>query len=337
MNKTIKFVGHLTTVGPVNVTLPNVVGIPRNTHGAYYIPSSSFRGFLRSTAATAISQLLKKEGKLLGLDDIYMNFSGVDTGRKLKLGGGYERIGANLEIRETNPQISSFGNFAIAGKLKVGNAYCDPNINPITTYGNGSRNHPFNRNPSLIGFVDPTELDYLKGVMDADAKSALDTADLKALEKKLLAKSKKLTGDEKKAVLNELEEVKENIRDIKDDRTGSSESILRILAGFSAIDVGHTLSHRMILTNPSEQDFNYLLWVLWKGSANFNIGGHQNLGCGEIHAEWDIIETSLDDPTPRKIGSLKINDDGFQLDQIDFDPKEIDNAISNSKFDFTVF
>jgi hypothetical protein len=335
--KTIKFIGQITTVAPVTVALPNVTGIPRNTHGAYYIPATSIRGFLRSTAATAISQLLQKQGKTLTVDEIYMNFSGVDTGRKIKLGGGYERIGKNLEIREKNPQVSNFGNFGVAGKLKVGNAYCDPNSNPITTYGNGSRNHPFNRNPSVIGFVDPNELGYLKSVMDADSQTALETADLKTLKKQLQSKAKQLTGEDKKAVFKEIEDIDQKIKETKETRVGTTESILRPLDGFSAIDAGHTLEHRMILNNPSDQDFNFLLWVLWKGSVNFNLGGHQSLGCGEVHAHWDIVESTFDDPTPRKIGTLKINDDGFQLDKIDFDPKQIDNAISNEQFDFTVF
>lgn len=335
--RTIKFIGNLKTVSPVNVTLPNVTGIPRNSHGAYYIPASSIRGFLRSTASTAIALLLQRENKVLSVDEHYMNFSGVDTGRKIKLGGGYERIGKNLDIREKNPQVSNFGNFGIAGKLKVGNAYCDSNIDPITIYGNGSRNHPFNRSPAAIGFIDPSELDYLKSVMDADAQTALETADLKAQKKQLQAQAKKLTGDEKKAIFKEIEDIEQIIKATKETRVGTTESILRPLDGFSAIDVGHTLQHRMILNNPSDQDLQYFLWVLSKASINFNIGGHQNLGCGEVHAEWDITETTFDDPSPRKIGSLKIDDDGFQLHQIDFNPKAIDNAISNGSFDFTVF
>lgn len=335
--RTIKFIGNLKTISPVNVTLPNVTGIPRNSHGAYYIPASSIRGFLRSTASTAIALLLQRENKFLSVDQHYMNFSGVDTGRKVKLGGGYERIGKNLDIREKNPQISSFGHFAIAGKIKVGNAYCDSNVNPITIYGDGSRNHPFNRSPSTIGFIEPSELGYLKSVMDADAKTALATADLKANKKQLQAQAKKLTGDEKKAIFIKIEDIDQLINETKDARVGSTESILRTLDGFSAIDVGHTLQHRMILNNPSDQDLQYFLWVLSKASINFVIGGHQNLGCGEVHAEWNIIETTFDDPSPRKIGSLKIDDDGFHLSQIDFNPKAIDNAITNGSFDFTVF
>lgn len=335
--RTIKFIGNIKTVSPVTVTLPNVTGIPRNSHGAYYIPASSIRGFLRSTASTAIAMLLQKENKVLSVDQHYMNFSGVDTGRKVKLGGGYERIGKNLDIREKNPQISNFGHFGIAGKLKVGNAYCDSNIDPITVYGNGSRNHPFNRSPAAIGFVDPSELDYLKSVMDADAQTALETADLKAKKKQLQAQAKKMTGDDKKAIFKEIEDIEQIIKDTKETRVGTTESILRPLDGFTAIDVGHTLQHRMILNNPTDQDLQYLLWILSKASINFNLGGHQNLGCGEVHAEWDIIETTFDEPTPRKIGSLKIDDEGFQLDQIDFSSKAIDNAISNGSFDFTIF
>ncbi|HCV3190503.1 TPA: hypothetical protein OV554_003652, partial [Acinetobacter baumannii] len=124
--KNIKFSGNITTVSPICVTLPHQTSIPKNTHGSSFIPSTSFRGMLRSMSTFAICKLLKQHETELPLDTIYMLSSGVDTGRKIKLGGGYETLGKNKSIREANPQVSNFGNFAMAGKLKMGNAYCDP-------------------------------------------------------------------------------------------------------------------------------------------------------------------------------------------------------------------
>lgn len=335
--RTIKFVGHITTVSPVSISTPDNDGMLRNTHGAYYISASSFRGMLRHTASKAIAELLHREGKTLTTDTHYMNFTGTDTGRKLKLGGGSERLASNIEIRKKNPQISSFGNFTIAGKIKIGNAYCDQNINPITIYGAGSRNHPFNRDSSLIGFIPESELLYLKEIIDADSKSALATAGLKSEKDKLIREAKQLTGDDKKEILKQVKDIEAEIKAVKSDRTGSENTITFPIAGFEAIDLGHKLSHRMILTNPSELDLQYFLWTLWRSSVDFHVGGHRNVGCGEIAADWDIIESSFDDPTPRKIGRLVINQDGFQLEQIAFNPKEIDNAISSGEFNFDVF
>ena len=90
--KTVKFIGTITTVSPVNVSLPSVKGIPKNSHNAYYIPASSLRGMLRSTASHAIAHELAKVDKKLSVDDIYINFSGVDIGRRVKLSGGYETV-----------------------------------------------------------------------------------------------------------------------------------------------------------------------------------------------------------------------------------------------------
>lgn len=335
--KNIKFIGQITTVAPVVVTLPNQSGIPKNAQGSYYIPATSLRGMLRSVASHAISSLLHANGKKLSVDDIYMMFSGVDTGRKNKLGGGYEILGKNLEVRQTNPQISSFGNFSIAGKLKMGNAFCDKNSNPVSKYGNGSRNHPFNRNQNLFNFVQEDELAYLKGIMEADALTSLETADLKDEKVKLKNQLKQVSGDEKKEIFNQIEDIDKKIKDAKNARTGSTESILRPLDGFDAIDPDQNLDHRFTLTNPDDNELQFLLWVLYKASVDFRVGGHQNLGCGDIHGHWVITETSFENPQPTKLGELTINDDGFQLTGIEFNPQAIESAIIDGTFDFSMY
>lgn len=336
--KNIKFIGHIETISPVSVSLPNHTSMPKNTHGAYYIPSGSIRGMLRSMSTYSICKILKDKLNVeLPVDVIYMLQNGADTGRELKLGGGYETLAKNLPIRLANPHISNFGNFATAGKVKMGNAYCDPNINPITQYGNGSRNHPFNRNPDLLNFVKPSEIDYLKDIMQADALTSMETAEYKQQEAKLKSSLRTADNDEKKAIFSQLEEIEATIKAIRSKRAGSSETILFALPGFDAIDLGHTLSHRFTITNASELELNYLLWVFYKASSFFRVGGHQNIGCGEISAHWTITETSLDNPTPKKLGELIMNDDGFQLTGINFDPVAIEDAIISGTFDFTAY
>jgi hypothetical protein len=336
--KNIKFTGQITTVSPFSVKLPGQIGIPKNSHGAYFIPASSFRGMLRSTALHAICQTLDTVDVELPVDAIYMNGNGADTGRKVQLkNNGTETIAKNIQSREINPQISSFGNFAMAGKLKMGNAYCDLGVNPITRYGNGSRNHPFNRNSNLLKFVKADEAEYLKDVMKADALASLETSDLKNQKTKIENLIKLADAEEKKTLFAEKDEIEQKIKSVKEARVGSSETILRTLDGFDAIDCGHQLNHRFSLSNPSDTELQFLLWVLYKASASFRIGGHQNIGCGDISAHWEITETSFEDPMPKKIGTLTINDDGFQITGIEFNPKQIDDAIKNKTFDFTVY
>lgn len=336
MSKTIRFIGTLETIGPVAISLPKMGGnIPKNSKGIYYIPATSFRGALRSAATHGIAEVLNRSNLFLNVDEHYMNFSGVDTGRCNSLGGGYERLGANLKSREKNPHISLFGNFTLGGKLGFGSAYC-LDESPVVNYGNGSRNHPFNRIPDLVDFVKPDELEYLQSIMEADALTAVETSDLNAEKKELQAKLKKLTGEDKKAAQAKIDELDELIRKIKDGRAGASESILRPLAGFEVIDAGNQLSHRMVLNNATDEELKYLLWALWKLSSNFYIGGHRNIGCGEVHASWKIIETSLSDPKPKTIGELSINDDGFVLTGIEFDGYAIDQKIANGEYDFSM-
>lgn len=338
--RNIKLVGHIKTVAPVVVSLPSVAGIPKNAQGQYYIPATSVRGMLRGAATVSVCAILNTVGKRLSTDDIYMNYSGVDTGRKIKLGGGYETIGKNIAIREANPIISLFGNFALTGHLKVGNAFCDANTSPISVYGNGSRNHPFNRNPNLFDFVSNNEMEYLKGVMEADALTSLETSDLKNEKVQLKSQLKQADSDEKKIIYAQLDEIDAKIKATKQARTGSSESILRTLDGFEAIDPDHNLQHRFTLTNPSQNDLNFFLWTLYKASAYFNIGGHQNLGCGEVHAFWEIKETSLENPIPKIIGTITIDDDGFKLEGMEdanFNPKLIEAAIIDGAFDFSKY
>lgn len=240
-------------------------------------------------------------------------------------------------MRIANPHISNFGNFAAAGKLKMGNAYCDKNVNPITRYGNGSRNHPYNRNQDLFKFVPPDEIDYLKGIMEADALASLETADFKQMIAQLKTKLRTADTEEKKEIFSQIGELDEKIDAIKVARTGSSESIMHPLKGFEAIDVGYTLDHRFSLSNPSEIEMNFLLWTLYKASVSMRIGGKQNVGCGDIHGTWDITELSFEHQKPKKIGEIAINDDGFQWSGFDFDPKAVEDAIIDGTFDFTKY
>lgn len=337
MSKTLKFIGNITTLSPVTITLPNVKGMPRNSHNAAFIPASSLRGMLRHVAHFALVELLEKNDQHFTVDEHYMLASGVDTGRKLKLGGGYETIGKNSNVRSKNPLISLFGNFTVGGRLKVGNAASNPNDSVVITLGNGSRNHPFNRNSKLIGFVPENELAYLQDVMNADALASIEVGEIKSELAKLKTANKLATPEEKKLNLLRIDELNEQIRLTKDARIGATEAILRPLDGFEAIDQDIRLSHRMTLTNPTDDEFRFIIWVLKKASANFSIGGHQNLGCGDISAEWKVLETSFDKPEPKEIGVIRITDEGFSISGFDFDFKAFEKSLINGNFDFKVY
>lgn len=335
-HRTVKFIGHIETISPVTVALPNNTGIPKNTHGAAYIPASSIRGMLRHTAHFAIAQLLAKQDKHLSVDEHFMLASGIDTAQKQNLkGNGTETIAKNQKVREANPAMSLFGSFVLDSRLKVGNAVAEVTDKALITLGNGSRSPVFSRTPELLKFVAHEELDYLHQVMSADKKTAAELEEVKSEMKHLENLNKTSTAEEKKENFARIDELKQIINETKDSRVGSRESIRFILPGFEAIDQGVKLSQRMTLSNPTDDEIAFLLWVLTKASVDFNIGGHRNLGCGDIKAKWTIVSSSFDHPEPQEIGKITIDDTGLNLEGLKFDYKGFEEKIISGGFDFT--
>lgn len=343
--KNYKFVGTITTISPVSVALPKATGMPTNTHGSAYIPASSIRGFLRSIAHHAVVLELHKNGTTLSIDQHYMNGSGVDTARKIKLGGGYETVNKNLPIRQKNPILSLFGNFVVGSHTQIGNALANPNENPLITLGNGSRNHPFTRNNELLNHVEEDELEYLQKIMSATSDTAEQTDGVKKQIDQLKKDLKKAEKDAKAAIFAQIDQLNEEMAAIKQSRTGSAESVQRPLDGFEAIDAGYSLSHRIQVTDVTDNELEFFLWVLYKASFDFRIGGHSNLGCGVIHADWDVSVSSLEQPQPQKLGKITINDDGFTIkpnesitdNKLNFNPSNVEEKIHNGTYDFTFY
>ncbi|EOZ8645470.1 RAMP superfamily CRISPR-associated protein [Acinetobacter baumannii] len=343
--KNYKFVGTITTVQPVSISLPKTIGMPINTHGSAYIHAASIRGFLRSIAHQAVVLELEKMGKKLTVDQHYMLGSGVDTARVVKLGGGYEAVNKNLPIRTKNPLISLFGNFVVGSHFQIGNALASPNENPLVVLGNGSRSHVFTRNKNLVNSIDENELEYLQNVMSATADTAEQTGNIEDQISKLKKQLSKADPEAKAAIFTQMAKLDEEMKEVKASRTGSPESIQRILRGFEAIDAGYTLSHRLQITDVTGDELEFFLWVLYKAGYDFRIGGHLNLGCGQVHAEWDVSVSSLDEPKPTKLGKVLINDDGLEIipnndvsnNKLVFDPSKVEEKIRNGTFDFTVY
>ncbi|MBO6224243.1 MAG: hypothetical protein J6N72_02145 [Psychrobacter sp.] len=98
--QTYKLIGTITTIQPVNITLPNTKGMPM-TQGKPMIPASSIRGWLRHSAHNAVTQAYAKEGKFLDVDTHYLLASGVDTGRVLSV------TGQILKSEPTMPFVSN--------------------------------------------------------------------------------------------------------------------------------------------------------------------------------------------------------------------------------------
>lgn len=342
--RTIKFVGTMVAVSPLAVSMPaeaklakqSAIKMPRNAQNHAYFPASSIRGWLRSISLFALNELIQKEGlEPLTVDQQYMYGNGVDTARVLESDrtGKYEKIGENNAVRAKNPLLSLFGRWGLSGVLSVGNALPNQIENTTVILGDGTRQHPFNRNGKLLSFVKDDEVGYLKDILNRDALVATETADLKDEEKSLKRELKTADAERKKEIFSRLAEIDEAVKAVKEASSGSKEAIQRPLSGFEAIDAGVELMQSMTLLNPSDDEFNAFLWVLSKASADLRLGGHHNVGCGEVEFSWNVIESTFDNPKAIKLGEVILNRDGFEIKGIEFDPQQFEENLVDGTFD----
>ncbi|WP_436659646.1 RAMP superfamily CRISPR-associated protein [Acinetobacter sp. P1(2025)] len=325
--KNIKLIGTLTTVTPVSVSIPDTNGMPKNSFGQPYIPATSIRGWLRSSAYHGVIELLNRHDIKLSVDEHYMLSKGVDTAKVVTTTSGTEKVAKNNSVRQNNPVFSLYGRWGLAGVLSVGNAFSKTE-NVLVTVGAGVRNHPFNRDESLIDFVKLDEKDYLTDILSADSQTSADTSDYKKQIATLKRELKAADSDRKKEIFAEIESAEKSIREVKDARVGASETIQRPIEGFEAIDANVELSHTFILKDPSDDEFQAFLWSLYKASVDLSIGGHANVGCGLVNFNWDVYSSSFENPTPTIIGNISLTqENGFVLNGIDFDPKAFEDRI----------
>lgn len=321
--RTIQLIGHIETIQPVNITLPNTKGMPKS-QGFPMIPASSLRGYLRHACHQGITEILHRNDRLLDIDTHYLIATGVDTGRVLGVAGQNTKVGSNQAIRLKHPLLSLFGYWGLSGKLAVGNAVAT-NENALFKVSGGARQHVFNRNEELSNFIDPSEIPRLQDILEADKYSAEAISGYKEERKNLVIEQRNADhADDKLACKNRIDEIDVLIREAKDMRVGASESIQRPLDSFEAIDQGQMLPHRMTLKSPTVIELHLALWAIAMASITPYIGGHNNSNCGEIHAKWDVMVTDIDNLTPKNIGEVGFNDErgffctveGFNVDEI---------------------
>ncbi|MBO6224242.1 MAG: hypothetical protein J6N72_02140 [Psychrobacter sp.] len=223
--------------------------------------------------------------------------------------------------------LSTWGYWGLAGKAAVGSAVA-ASKDALFVINGGARQHVFNRNEALSGFVNASELDYLQKIISADAFTAealVDhKAELKDQKKAIMATTDK---EEKAEIKVRIEEIEALIRAAKDSRDGAKESIQRPLEMIEAINEGEMLPHRITIKNPNEHELNLLLWSIAMGSLHPFIGGHNNANFGEISAEWELTVTDIDNLTPKKLGKIGFNDDGFYSTIEGFDANTVTKKI----------
>ena len=334
--RTYKLIGTMNTIQPVNITMPNTKGMP-TSKGLPMIPASSIRGWLRHAAHNAVKNIFAKDGRFLDVDTHYLLASGVDTGRVLGVAGQSTKVGANHQIRIKHPMLSTWGYWGLAGKVAVGSAVAGSREALLTVSG-GARQHVFNRNEGLSGFINKDELDHLQDILSADAYSAKAMLDYKIELKKLKKEISNTSDKEEKAEIRvRIGEVEEMIDQAKESRAGAKESVQRPLDFIEAIDEGQVLPHRIIVKNPNEYELDLVLWSIAMASIHPFIGGHNNANFGEISAEWELRVSDIDNLTPKVLGKIGFNDDGFYSDIEGFDVNAVTKKIADGTINIGSF
>lgn len=336
--RTINFKGTITTIQPVAISTPDVNGILKDRHGNPYIAASSLRGAIRHSAVDAIQSIMAGEDKAYKVDVIYMLSQGVDTARQFeRRTDGSVDVSGNQKYRDANKHMSLYGRWGLKGRLNVGNAYANSK-DALVKVGGGGRSHAFDRNERLMSFVADDELDYIESILRADGVSSNQTKEVEKQVKSLTADLRAATSqDEKKLINQKIEALNAKIREIKDARVGASESIRRTIEQFEAIDANVELAHSFRLISPSEDEFHYFLWCLAMYSYFSVVGGHGNVGCGEIKGEWQISEFVQGATEPHHLGCVSIGSDGFKCDIPGLDIQAITDSIRTGQVDLSRF
>ena len=93
----------------------------------------------------------------------------------------------------------------------------------------------------------------------------------------------------------------------------------------------------MTLANPTDEELHLLLWSILIASSQPVIGGHRNLGCGMIHAEWLVSERTLGDAQAKVVGTVGFNDSGFYCDIAGFNGSAMTEAFKAGTIQVTDF
>lgn len=334
--RTIRMIGKITTISPVSITTPEVNGMNKDHQGRPYIAGSSIRGKIRSSATLLIQTLQNSVNNPLSVDDIYAIGQGVDTARRFTMRQGSVEINSAQKYRDANRHMSVYGRWGLKGRLSVGNAFSDSPSTLIKI--GGSRHHIFSRVEELSTFVATDELDYLSDILDADAASSKESSEYKD-ENKKLTKQLRLAAsqEEKEAIRAAIAANEQIIDDIKKARVGATESILRPLEPFEAIDANVELDHRFVLSSPTQEEFEFFLWCLRSIAFDFSIGGRKAVGCGDVKGSWEVTEHVQGEDKPRFLGTVTIDDNGFNCDIEGINLDAITEQIKSGELDFSKF
>lgn len=320
--RTLNFNGKITTLEPLTVTLRNAISasghrLPRN--GGYssrpYFPGTSIRGAIRHAAHLVIVERtgLDPEGKVpFDLADHFMMAQGVDiTGDSETFTAG--KINASAELRRKNPLLSLFGRWGLAGKVGIGNGI-PTDDEQWTMFGGGARNIMFERNESLVDFLEPDQVNRLNQIITEQAEASIDISAIKA-EQAALKKLMKTASKETRADLQEkINVLDKKIQSRKDEKSEARESIRRPIEPYEAFITGAELNHRMSIKNATNEEAGLFISALIRFAAEPRLGGHTNHNCGLVEANWEVTTWKPGEFTPVSLGGISITQHGVKIE-----------------------
>ena len=314
---TYNFIGAISCIEPLTVSLKDVDGLPRNggKEALAYFPASSIRGALRHNAHAVVQALAhhQEDGKtVFDLADHFMLAQGVDIAEKATVFKDGE-VDAGKEIREANPMLSLFGRWGMGGKVGMGNALSSSEQD-IGMFGGGTRGVMFERNPDLIEFLDDNEQQRLTNLLEEQSIASIDIQAIKADQAGIKRKLKNATEEEKKDLFAKLAQLDEAIKKRKEEKSEAKESIRRPIDRYEAFNAGTKLTHRMTLKGVTDIELGLFIASVLQFARNPVLGGHQGHNCGLVSASWEVRCWPKEGFKTEVIGKVGFDDDGFVVE-----------------------
>lgn len=311
INTLYKFEGEIVAVSPLAVNRPddNFVSargsehlrrLPRSgikqDNTSVYFPATTLRRLFRESAYNVAREAMQRVSREppFALSTHMMLSSGIDITNCVQHESVSGRVDGETSLRNSNPLLSLFGRWKLAGRLHVGNAIPEDN-SCVYIEGAGARQNDFERRPELAELLPAEDAERLRHLL---MQEVLDGPDIDAPSLQPKERGKRRGN---KGVKNE-----------SGDKF--TESARRPLEGFEAIRAGTILRHVMRLDCSTSIELGLLLAALREASRRPLVGAHRNLGCGEIAGSYDVLSWPFGANEPVLVGSVRFGFDEFALE-----------------------
>lgn len=312
--------GYITAESPVAVSYFGMdERLPRTPHGQVFLNGGTLRGPLRKAGLRMLIRELAAahetaDDQIFTRAAMYMLGEGLDVTREANNEGGAQYDPrAEGWLRKANPFLSLFGRWKLAGRLEVGPLLTGRDN--LITAGQGARHDQFERDPSLVEYLNDDEQTALLSEMRSARQSMVEIEETRQKIRELKAESRKTDAREAKlAFAEQIRELEAEEKAIRKQREGAEESIKRPLAGYEAIAPGSQLQSRLQVIEGSPALLGLLLHCLAEFSQRPRLGGHLANGCGAVSAEWQVFQRAPGEQRATPVGTVKLDELGIQLE-----------------------